>query len=57
VVITHLPFATDVAPADILFPEVKIVITERLFHDVEGIKKNVTAKLNAVPLDATFKKM
>jgi hypothetical protein len=36
-----------------LFPNVKTAFKGRRFQDVEGIKKNMTAELNAVPLEAS----
>lgn len=50
-------------PAFFVFLKVKIAHQRRRFLDVEDIKKNITPKLNLVPLDAfyefwaTFRKM
>jgi hypothetical protein len=40
-----------------LFPKVKTALRRKMFQDVEGIKENVTPKLNTVPLEvfAVFK--
>jgi hypothetical protein len=35
-----------------LFPKVKPALKGKRFQDAEGIKENVTAELNAVPLQA-----
>jgi hypothetical protein len=35
-----------------VFPKMKTLVKGRFFQDVEDIKKNVTAELNAVPLGA-----
>jgi hypothetical protein len=50
--ISHPPYS-HLAPGDLfLFPTVKTAIKVKRFQDVEDIKKNVTAELNAVPLEA-----
>jgi hypothetical protein len=51
--ISHPPDSSDLAPADFfLFPTVKTAPKGKRFQDVENIKENVTAELNAVPLEA-----
>jgi histone-lysine N-methyltransferase SETMAR len=51
--ISHSPYSPDLAPACFfLFPTMKTVLKGKMFQDVEDIKKNVTAELNAVPLEA-----
>jgi transposase len=50
----HAPYSPDLAPADYFpFPKMKIALKGKRFQDVEDIKKNVTAKLNAL-LSETF---
>jgi hypothetical protein len=44
--ISHPPHSPDLAPADFFF-----VLKGKTFQDVEDIEKNVTAELNAVPLE------
>jgi hypothetical protein len=47
------PYSPDVASVDIfLLPTVKTILKGKTFQDVEDIKKNVTAELNAVLLEA-----
>jgi hypothetical protein len=47
------PYPHDLAPADFfLFPTVKTALKGKRFQDVEDIKKNVTAELTAVALEA-----
>jgi hypothetical protein len=49
--IIHSPYSPDLPPADFfLLPKVKTALKEKRFQDVED--KNVTAELNAVPLEA-----
>jgi histone-lysine N-methyltransferase SETMAR len=59
--ISHPPYSPDLAAADFfLFPMVKTALKGKGFQDVEDIKKNMMAKLNAVPLEAfadCFKKL
>jgi hypothetical protein len=51
--ISHPPYCPYLAPADFfLFPTVKTSVKGKRFQDVEDIKKNVTAELNAVPSEA-----
>jgi hypothetical protein len=51
--ISHPSYSPDLAPAEFfLFPTVKTALKGKRFQDVEDIKKNVTAELNAVPLEA-----
>jgi hypothetical protein len=51
--ISHPPCSPDLAPADFfLCPTVKSALKGKRFQDVEDIKKNVTAGLNAVPLES-----
>jgi hypothetical protein len=51
--IRHPPYSPDLTPADLfLFPTVKTALKGKRFQDVEDIKKNVTAELNAVLLGA-----
>jgi hypothetical protein len=51
--ISHPPYIPDLAPEDFfLFPTVKTALKGKTFQDVEDIKKDVTAELNAVPLEA-----
>jgi hypothetical protein len=48
--ISHPPYSPDLTPADFfLFPTVKTALKGKSCQD-EDIKKNVTAELNAVPL-------
>jgi hypothetical protein len=50
---SHPPCSPDLAPANIfLFPTVKTTSKGKTFQDVADIKKNVTAELNAVLLEA-----
>jgi hypothetical protein len=47
-----MSYPPHLAPADFfLFPMVKTVLKGKRFQDVEDIKKNVTAELNAAPLE------
>jgi uncharacterized membrane protein YccF (DUF307 family) len=47
--IRHPPYSPGLVPADFfLFPTVKTALKGNRFQDVEDIKKNVTAELNAV---------
>jgi hypothetical protein len=47
------PYSPDPAPAKfILFPTMKTALKGKKFQDAEDIKKNVTAELNAVPMEA-----
>jgi hypothetical protein len=51
--ISHQPYSSDLGPPDFfLYPTVKTALKGKKFHNVEYIKKNVTAELNAVPLGA-----
>jgi hypothetical protein len=51
--ISHPHYSPDLAPADsFLFPTAKTALKGKRFQDVEDIKKNVTAELNAVILEA-----
>jgi histone-lysine N-methyltransferase SETMAR len=51
--IRHPPYSPDLTPADFfLFPTVKTALEGKRFQDVEDIKKNLMAELNAVPLEA-----
>jgi histone-lysine N-methyltransferase SETMAR len=51
--ISHPPYSSDLAPEDLFFfPTVKTALKGKRFQDVEDIKKNVTAELNAVLLEA-----
>jgi hypothetical protein len=51
--ISHPPYSPDLAPVDFfLFPTVKTALKGKRFQDVESIKKNVTAELNAALLEA-----
>jgi hypothetical protein len=51
--ISHQPYSSDLTPVDIfLYPTLKTAFKGKRFHDVEDIKKNLTAELNAVPLEA-----
>jgi transposase len=51
--ISHPPYSPDLAPVEFfLFPTVKSALKGNRFQDVEDIKKNVAAELNAVPLEA-----
>jgi histone-lysine N-methyltransferase SETMAR len=51
--ISHPPYSPDLAPADLfLFPTVKTALKGKRFQEVEDIKKNVTAELNAVLFEA-----
>jgi histone-lysine N-methyltransferase SETMAR len=51
--ISHPPYSLDLVPSDFfLFPAVKTALKGKRFQDVENIKKNVTAELSAVPLEA-----
>jgi hypothetical protein len=60
--ISHPPTPYSPDPAKrifILFPTVKTALKGKKFQDAEDIKKNVTAELNAVPLESSadsFKK-
>jgi hypothetical protein len=40
-----------VSSLDFLFPKLKTAFKGKRFQDVEGIKENVTAELNSVPLE------
>jgi hypothetical protein len=47
------PCSPDLAPANFfLFPTAKTALKGKRFQEVEDIKKNVAAELDAVPLDA-----
>jgi hypothetical protein len=51
--ISYPPYSPDLAPADFfLFLTVTTALEGKRFQDVEDIKKNVTAELNAVSLEA-----
>jgi histone-lysine N-methyltransferase SETMAR len=51
--ISHPPYSPDLSPAKFsLFPTVKTALKGKRFEDVEDIKKNVTAEMNAIPLGA-----
>jgi histone-lysine N-methyltransferase SETMAR len=51
--ISHPPCSPDLAPEYFfLFPTVKTALKGKRFQNVEDIKKNVTAELNALPLEA-----
>jgi hypothetical protein len=51
--INRPPYSPDLAPADCFpFLTVKTALKAKRFQNVEDIKKNVTAELNAVPLEA-----
>jgi hypothetical protein len=51
--IGHPPYSPHLAPADFfLFSTGKTARRGKRLQDVEDIKKNVTAELNAVPLEA-----
>jgi hypothetical protein len=51
--VSHPPYSPDLAPAAFcLFPKVQNALKGRKFQGVEVIKKNATAELNLVSLDA-----
>jgi hypothetical protein len=48
--IEHPPCYPDLAPNDFwLFPEITSALKGRRFQDIEGIQKNVTVTLKAIP--------
>jgi hypothetical protein len=59
--VIYPPYSPDLASMDfLLFPMVKTAQKRERFQNVEDIMKNVTAELNAVPLEAfadCFKKL
>jgi len=49
-VLEHPAYSPDQAPSDFfLFPKIKEILKERHFDDIDDIRSNTTAALNAIP--------
>ena len=55
-VLNHLPYSSDLAPADyFLFPKVKSHLKGRLFDSISDIQKAVKSTLNTIAKDDFYK--
>jgi hypothetical protein len=50
--ISHRPYTPDLASADFFIIKKKTALKGNWFRDVEDIRKNVMAEMNAVPFEA-----